>query len=186
MIIYELSDNFRFYRKSVFDAKSNDVITFNDFVSFNIGQAKVSSPTLPKFAFSGLLPVSRALPVRFNFIYIIFNQFFLDSSMLPYSCINCDVSEKWRHQLLGSWRRSLLQILKPLLDEKSDKSSYDKISSKVEHIQSLQVFMKEIEKLRFSTDRKSLKQAVTDEILQKKNFSRFYLKDFLHNLMRII
>ena len=60
MIIYELSDNFRFYRKSVFDAKSNDVITFNDFVSFNIGQAKVSSPTLPKFAFSGLLPVSRA------------------------------------------------------------------------------------------------------------------------------
>ena len=106
--------------------------------------------------------------------------------MLPYSCINCDVSEKWRHQLLGSWRRSLLQILKPLLDEKSDKSSYDKISSKVEHIQSLQVFMKEIEKLRFSTDRKSLKQAVTDEILQKKNFSRFYLKDFLHNLMRII
>ena len=77
--------------------------------------------------------------------------------MLPYSCINCDVSEKWRHQLLGSWRRSLLQILKPLLDEKSDKSSYDKISSKVEHIQSLQVFMKEIQKLRFSTDRKSSK-----------------------------
>ena len=73
MIIYERSDKFRFYRKSIFYAKSNDVITFYDFVSFNIGQAKVSSPKLPKFGFSGLLPVSQALPVRFNFIFIIFN-----------------------------------------------------------------------------------------------------------------